>query len=292
MPSSSNCKSKIKVCYLDFTGAVFCRRRWSSFVPLPLSSAVLCSVCGNGVERSRGRFTGDCAVVAGIISECLPSLTNEMDRSLGDELYSEILEPKAELDQPSVHHIKQSHSVDGEDEDWCGDGSSWNDSDGKLDLSSDLDREWQRRKNQFHAIGYRDGLIAGKEASAQEGFNIGFKESVLVGFNWGLVRGVTGALHCLPDELREKIIKSPETRNKFQHLYESVNNISTTDALKSFGDGLSQREVKQNDQTDCSVLDSCYRQLHSLIVESPALEVQSRVKTIDVSSMGKDPSLE
>lgn len=40
-------------------------------------------------------------------------------------------------------------------------------------------------------MGYRDGVIAGKEASSQEGFNIGFKQSVLVGYNWGLVRGVT-----------------------------------------------------------------------------------------------------
>ena len=40
-------------------------------------------------------------------------------------------------------------------------------------------------------IGYRDGLIAGKEASAQQGFNIGFKQSVCVGYNWGLARGVT-----------------------------------------------------------------------------------------------------
>ena len=42
-----------------------------------------------------------------------------------------------------------------------------------------------------YQIGYRDGLVAGKEASAQEGFNIGFKESVFVGQAWGLVRGVT-----------------------------------------------------------------------------------------------------
>lgn len=39
-------------------------------------------------------------------------------------------------------------------------------------------------------MGYRDGLIAGKEASSREGFNIGFKQSVLVGYNWGLVRAV------------------------------------------------------------------------------------------------------
>ncbi|KAJ0957144.1 putative essential protein Yae1 [Helianthus annuus] len=215
-----------------------------------------------------------------------------MDRSLADELYSEILKPKAESDQPSTHHITQPRSVDDEDEEWYGDGSSWNDADATLDLSSDLDREWQRRKNQFYAIGYRDGLIAGKEASAQQGFNIGFQESVLVGFNFGLVRGVTGALECLPSELREKIVESPETRNKFHQLYESVNKLSTTDALKAFGDDLSKREVKPGGQTDCSVLNGCYRQLQSLIVECPAVEVQSWDKTIGVSSSDKEPSRE
>ncbi|XP_076939514.1 uncharacterized protein LOC143608344 [Bidens hawaiensis] len=216
-----------------------------------------------------------------------------MDRSFADELYSEILEPKkVELDQPSVHHIKQLHSSDGEDEDWCEDGSTLNVSDGKFDQSFDLDREWQRRKNQFHAIGYRDGLIAGKEASAQQGFNIGFKESVLVGYNWGLVRGVTGALNCLPGELRDKIIESPETRNKFHQLYESVNNVSTTDALKAFGDGLVKKEVKQIGQTDCSVLDGYYKQLRSHVSESPAIEVQTWDKTNIVLSTDKDCSRE
>lgn len=42
-----------------------------------------------------------------------------------------------------------------------------------------------------HQIGYRDGLLAGKETSAQEGFNIGFKESVFIGQRWGLLRGVS-----------------------------------------------------------------------------------------------------
>lgn len=40
-------------------------------------------------------------------------------------------------------------------------------------------------------MGYRDGIIAGKEASAQEGFNAGFKKAVLGGYKWGFVRGVT-----------------------------------------------------------------------------------------------------
>lgn len=41
-----------------------------------------------------------------------------------------------------------------EDQQWCEDDSSWNGSDEKLDPSSDLNREWQKRKNQFHAVSY------------------------------------------------------------------------------------------------------------------------------------------
>lgn len=184
-----------------------------------------------------------------------------METSLADELYSEILKPKVELD-----------SLDAEDEEWLEDESS-----------SDKERDLHRIRNQFHASGYRDGIIAGKEASSQQGFNVGFKESVIVGFNWGLVRGVTGALKCLPGELREKMITSEDTGNKFHNLYESVNNLSTTDALKLFGDDLSKRKTEQGDKTgweeqnsDGSVLDSHYEQLQSLIVESPAIEVPLR----------------
>uniref|UniRef100_A0A803LR77 Essential protein Yae1 N-terminal domain-containing protein n=1 Tax=Chenopodium quinoa TaxID=63459 RepID=A0A803LR77_CHEQI len=39
--------------------------------------------------------------------------------------------------------------------------------------------------------GYRDGLSAGKNVAAQEGFNQGFKDSVMIGNKWGIVRGVT-----------------------------------------------------------------------------------------------------
>uniref|UniRef100_A0A6M2EWL8 Essential protein Yae1 N-terminal domain-containing protein n=1 Tax=Populus davidiana TaxID=266767 RepID=A0A6M2EWL8_9ROSI len=105
-----------------------------------------------------------------------------MEGSFAKELYSESLQlSNAELgSKPIANGDLQD---DG--------GSLWDDSVEELDRDSDLDREWQRRHDQFHTIGYRDGLIAGKEDSAQEGFNVGFKQSVLVGYNWGVVRGVT-----------------------------------------------------------------------------------------------------
>nr|XP_043611408.1 uncharacterized protein LOC122583035 isoform X2 [Erigeron canadensis]XP_043611409.1 uncharacterized protein LOC122583035 isoform X2 [Erigeron canadensis]XP_043611410.1 uncharacterized protein LOC122583035 isoform X2 [Erigeron canadensis]XP_043611411.1 uncharacterized protein LOC122583035 isoform X2 [Erigeron canadensis]XP_043611412.1 uncharacterized protein LOC122583035 isoform X2 [Erigeron canadensis] len=217
-----------------------------------------------------------------------------MQKSIADELYSDIQRPKPEFGQTSSTNVEQSHSLDGGDEEWCEDESSWNGSDIKSDLSSDLDREWQRRKNQFNAIGYRDGLIAGKEASAQIGFNVGFKESVIFGYNWGLVRGVTGALDCVPVELRERVIESQETSTKFHDLYESVDKLSTEDALKLFADDLSKRRITGGDEESIlpgeenklegSVLHSYYGQLQSLIVESPAIDLQLWDKTIHVSS--------
>ncbi|XP_057502982.1 uncharacterized protein LOC130786659 isoform X2 [Actinidia eriantha] len=119
------------------------------------------------------------------------------------------------------------------------DGSLWCSSPEEQNSLSDLNKGvWHKRRDQFHTIGYRDGPIAGKEASPQEGFNMVFKESVLVGYNWSLVRGLTSALTFLPDGLREKLIETQEERQKFQSLYEAVHSLSTSEAMKVFHDGI------------------------------------------------------
>lgn len=40
-------------------------------------------------------------------------------------------------------------------------------------------------------LGYRNGVEAGKNSSVQEGFNVGYAEAAVAGFNWGVVRGAT-----------------------------------------------------------------------------------------------------
>jgi Essential protein Yae1, N terminal len=40
-------------------------------------------------------------------------------------------------------------------------------------------------------MGYREGIMEGREGSAQEGFNVVFRQSIGVGKTWGLVRGIT-----------------------------------------------------------------------------------------------------
>ncbi|MBA0842211.1 hypothetical protein Goarm_002053 [Gossypium armourianum] len=209
---------------------------------------------------------------------------SEMDDKFAQELYSESLHlSNLQLDRSSSTNGFNKADIHDED------GSLWGGSDEELDKTSDLDREWKRRHDQFHTIGYRDGLIAGKEASAQEGFNIGFKQSIPIGYNWGIARGVTSALACLPDELRERLIETQENRDKFQELYESVNLLSATDALKLFHDDiLTKKAVEQSGSTEASVsvggaqehisnsssLGTYSTKLQSLLLESPEIKVQ------------------
>ncbi|KAL9417912.1 hypothetical protein AB3S75_040831 [Citrus x aurantiifolia] len=158
-------------------------------------------------------------------------------------------------------------------------------SDEEFDRETDLDREWQRRRDQFHTIW--------KEASAQEGFNIGFKESFHSGCNWGLVRGVTSALVCLLKELKEMLIETQEKLNKFQNLYESMHSLSTTDALKLFYDDILTKKVVeqsehaeagsnvtglQNQSSDRSCLENHFGELESIILETPAIQVPLEVQ--------------
>ncbi|KAK6914313.1 hypothetical protein RJ641_021634 [Dillenia turbinata] len=120
------------------------------------------------------------------------------------------------------------------------DGLLFDGSDEEVDKSADLDREWQRRQNQFHT--------EKKEASAQEGFNIGFKESVLEGYNLGLVSGITSVLSCLPVDLKEELFGKQENQIKLQFLCQRVHSLPAADALKLFhAEFLAKQTVKQSE---------------------------------------------
>ncbi|KAK4379774.1 hypothetical protein RND71_001636 [Anisodus tanguticus] len=196
----------------------------------------------------------------------------KMESSIKNELYSDI------FSMSSLRSTTDSGTNDSHDSDvWNDDGDVCHDSTDKLDKTSEMDREWQRRHDQFHTIGYRDGLIAGKEASAQEGFNLGFRDSVYVGYNWGLVRGITSMLASLPDSLKERMVDTKEIQNKFQHLNESVQSRSTAEMLKVFHDYLSNKseECGKNDSSSSCLADSTdslfenyQKELQSLIDES------------------------
>ncbi|XP_047161544.1 uncharacterized protein LOC124831568 [Vigna umbellata] len=173
-----------------------------------------------------------------------------MEGRFAEELYAESLD-LSKLELMSTIAVDEKDKLN--DRGGGDDLSFWDDSDDKLDSSLDLDREWQRRHDQFHTIGYRDGLIAGKEASAQEGFNFGFKQSVIDGYSWGVVRGVTSAFSHLPLQLKERLIPTQEKRNEFQGLYKSVHSLSTPDALGLFSEEMKAREAfEDSEQSEVS----------------------------------------
>ncbi|CAL9224782.1 unnamed protein product, partial [Arabidopsis halleri] len=150
-----------------------------------------------------------------------------------------------------------------------------------------LDNENNLRLVKCHTAGYRDGIVAGKEAISQQGYNFGYKESVLDAYKFGIVRGVSSALAFLPDELREKLIDEQETRDKFQKLHSCVHALSTEVAMKRFYETLTTKQGEGNsgDQGSDSGsgsgvyaattdLGSYVTDLSSLLDKSPKIDIE------------------
>lgn len=94
----------------------------------------------------------------------------------------------------------------------------------------------------------------------------------------------------LPGGLKEKLVETEETRNKFQRLHESVQSISSTDALKHFYEDQRRKSLKQeavepssteidqnNQSPDVSFLENYHVQLQSILQESPLVEGHSKI---------------
>lgn len=95
---------------------------------------------------------------------------------------------------------------------------------------------------------------------------------------------------CLPGGLKEKLVESEDTRNKFQLLHESVQAISTTDALKLFYEDHKRKSAEQNDgaeasstsadlkhQNDDSIFNNYSGQLRSILNDSPLIGVHLEI---------------
>ncbi|KAJ1287070.1 hypothetical protein BS78_03G402500 [Paspalum vaginatum] len=159
------------------------------------------------------------------------------------------------------------------------DDDIWGDASDSPDHASTLDREWIHRKNQFHKMGYRDGITEGQKDSAQEGFNVGFRQSVHVGYKWGLVRGVTSALASLPDRLKEKLLPSVHCREKLQNLHNSVQELSAGDALNMFHESINHPsgEAHVASGEDPNRLTSLSKDLVVLLHECPDVKVNEEL---------------
>ncbi|KAF8112889.1 hypothetical protein N665_0059s0027 [Sinapis alba] len=169
------------------------------------------------------------------------------------------------------------------------DESFYGSSDEEPSEAYSMNKDTENRREKFHTLGYRDGISAGQEAAAQEGYNVGYKESVLAGYKFGIVRGVSSALAFLPDELREKLIDEQETRDKFKKLHGSLHDLSTDTALKLFYGALTTKQGKEKSGEEgpgsslgssgsgvaaTNDLGSYVTDLSSLLDKSPKIEVR------------------
>ncbi|KAI8566371.1 hypothetical protein RHMOL_Rhmol02G0035500 [Rhododendron molle] len=170
-----------------------------------------------------------------------------MDRNFADELYSEIVKiPNGELGPISSSNYEESNSHDHELNHFSHDDDSlWGSSPERGTSLSDLEREWQRRHDQFHTL---EKKLLHRRVSTWA-----LRNQLVLDTNWGLVRGVTSALTYLPDGMKEKLVVTQEEKDKFQSLYESVHSLSTTDALKLFHDDiLTDRSVEHSENAEAS----------------------------------------
>ncbi|KAF3336011.1 putative tRNA 2'-phosphotransferase isoform X2 [Carex littledalei] len=159
---------------------------------------------------------------------------------------------------------------DNPEEDIWGDDSDENSNSG-----SSLRREWISRHNRFHTMGYREGITEGKEASAQEGFNVGFRQAVRVGKKWGLVRGITSAISCLPESSVEKLVPDIEIRERLKEIQKAVQAISSDNALKLYHDTIQKSDSLRS--MDCG--DHC-EEIFGFKVESASNKLDSHYKDL------------
>lgn len=87
------------------------------------------------------------------------------------------------------------------------------------------------------------------------------------------------------------MVESEEQRNKFIHLHESVDGLSTSDTLKLFHDDMSNSDEKQKDNplptsleekqhasgSNDNLLETYYEDMQALIVKSPSIKVHFEI---------------
>ncbi|KAF5329387.1 hypothetical protein D9619_008954 [Psilocybe cf. subviscida] len=104
--------------------------------------------------------------------------------------------------------------------------SPWDES---ADETIHRDVEWSRISEDFTNVGYREGIVAGKEAASQEGFNVGFETiGVPIGREIGILRGVASVLLS--------VLQSTEIDADSTRIMEEAQDISTQLSRIRFSD--------------------------------------------------------
>ncbi|CAB4410149.1 unnamed protein product [Rhizophagus irregularis] len=126
-------------------------------------------------------------------------------------------------------------------------------------------KEWDHMNRNFGNIGYREGIIEGKDVTIQEGFNNGYVEGVNIGMEFGRLRGLLNTLlefynSLINENNNDDELKLPNQTsfNKLKSLEDELANLTADKVFTRDYFKFNQQEnlKKQNNacKNDCSCL--------------------------------------
>ncbi|GBC02791.1 hypothetical protein RclHR1_04820009 [Rhizophagus clarus] len=124
-------------------------------------------------------------------------------------------------------------------------------------------KEWDHMNRNLGNIGYREGIIEGKDITIQEGFNDGYVEGVNIGMEFGRLRGLLNTLlefyDSLINENNNDELKLPNqsSLNKLKSLEDDLANLTADKVFTLEYFKINQHENIKNQNNACEGDCSC-----------------------------------
>ncbi|KAJ2956219.1 hypothetical protein NQZ79_g7902 [Umbelopsis isabellina] len=149
------------------------------------------------------------------------------------------------------------------------------------------EREWNKMNEVHGNEGYKDGIVAGKDITIQEGFNRGYKEGVALGRQFGKLRGTVSTLIVYYTQLQKDVI-DPALMEKLTHLNKELTAVGIEDLFTKeyFRDSEQGVEAKSSDP--CCGQGSCGEtraEAKSGCCQTSASCASSDTKSIDATTV-------
>ncbi|RIA96008.1 hypothetical protein C1645_756142 [Glomus cerebriforme] len=123
-------------------------------------------------------------------------------------------------------------------------------------------KEWDRMNKNFGNVGYKEGIVEGKDVTIQEGFNKGYVEGVNIGMEFGRLRGLLNTLLVFYNNEDDSNndnneLKSPNqsTVNELKSLEDNLANLTADKVFTRDYFKANQQDLKKQNNAckdDCS----------------------------------------
>ncbi|CAJ0769697.1 10901_t:CDS:2, partial [Entrophospora sp. SA101] len=85
-------------------------------------------------------------------------------------------------------------------------------------------KEWERLNENFGNVGYKEGIVEGKDMTIQEGFDKGYSEGFNVGKELGRLRGLLNTLIVIQN--KKKITENNPLLEELKNLEKELANLT------------------------------------------------------------------